>query len=121
MIASQKWVAEVVEAVGGGGEDFTFSSGAGPLHVDLSGQRFSGTIDAGYSIQNGSLVFGIEGDLTGFTGGEGADFQNPLVASPPNQPRVDGRLDALLTARARVGMSVDQLLIYGTATCDATM
>jgi outer membrane immunogenic protein len=102
----------VLNAVPGSGVDFTYSGATTlPSHIDLSRLRFSGTIGTGINFQSGSIVYGVEGDITGISDNETGSVDT-LV---DGYARGTARLDTLLTARARVGVAVDKLLLYGTA------
>lgn len=78
--------------------------------MDLSGWLAGGTIGA--NMQMGSFVLGVEGDVdwTNITG-EG-DAIDPL---DPNPSVPSTKLDWLATLRARAGIAVDNLVLYGTA------
>jgi outer membrane immunogenic protein len=78
----------------------------------LRPNSFIGGIQAGYNVQMGSLVFGIEGDVnfldlrknqTGFSAG---------VPSYTFTRRVD--TDWLITLRPRLGMAFNRTLVYAT-------
>ena len=91
-------------------ETFTYSGTPGlPGSIDLSGSGLAGTLDAGYNLQTGSVVFGLEGDITGLA------RKDSGLSSGANSITVNGTVDMLLTARGRLGISMDKLLIYGTA------
>jgi outer membrane immunogenic protein len=85
----------------------------GPCDPDLSGDGFAGGAIAGYNMQWDDFVVGIEGDW--MWGGETA--QNILDA-------VELSFDNIVTLRARVGVAMDDTLIYitgGYAGVDTTM
>jgi outer membrane immunogenic protein len=67
--------------------------------VDLSG--FEGGVQAGFNLQSGQFVMGIEGDIgiANLDGDRGA---------------IDVSVDSLGSVRARAGFAVNQFLIYGT-------
>ena len=81
-----------------------------------------GGLQAGYSVQSGSIVYGLEGDfafgsIRGSldTGGvvnsvdaSGAANAVPLTAS------LNSKISALITVRGRVGYAFDNMLLYGT-------
>jgi outer membrane immunogenic protein len=82
---------------------------------DVSGGLIGGT--AGYNLQHGSLVYGVEADLDyttikGATSGSPAAIAGCGLAFSIN---CDTKLNWLGTARARVGVAVDRLLPYVTA------
>jgi len=72
---------------------------------------FFGGVHAGYNVQFGAFVVGIEGDVD-FTG---IDGDHDFVAS---DGAIDGTLsldsDWQASLRARAGFAIDRLLIYGT-------
>jgi outer membrane immunogenic protein len=89
--------------------------------TSLSPSGLVGGVQAGYNWQSGSLVFGIEGDIS-FT-----DWDDSGVILDADLGDFDGRFegtDALVTARAdvdflasirgRVGYAFDSVLLYGT-------
>ena len=87
-----------------------------PTSAGLGDAGLVGTINAGYNFQIGGLVFGLEGDATGF-GSHSA--WNWHLSEPGGNTRisdltVNGGLDSLFTIRPRVGIAVDRLLMYGT-------
>jgi outer membrane immunogenic protein len=89
----------------------TFSDENLPIFYDLSNSGFGAGITAGYNFQNGSVVYGIEGDasglgLTSTVTGTGDDSTSYTVTD---------RLDSLLTLRGRLGVVEGKALIYGTA------
>jgi len=67
--------------------------------IDASG--FEGGVQAGFNMQTGQFVMGIEGDI-GFANLDG------------DHGALDASVDSLGSVRARVGFAVDQFLIYGT-------
>jgi outer membrane immunogenic protein len=77
----------------------TFDSTAGDIDAD----GWSGGGFAGYNMQSGSFVYGLEGDI-GYSGVEGR-----LAGTT-----VDAKQTVFGSARARVGYAFDPLLIYGT-------
>lgn len=87
----------------GGYEWGTFDSSAGDIDAD----GWMGGAFVGYNLQNGSIVYGAEGDL-GFSGANGS-----LGAVDVDQG-VFGSL------RARLGYQLDPVLLYGTAGLAAT-
>jgi outer membrane immunogenic protein len=74
--------------------------GAGSAHSsDLDG--FLGGVQAGYNMQTGQFVLGLEGDI----GVSSIDRKHGSTSSS---------IDALGSARARAGFTFDQFLLYGT-------
>lgn len=101
-----------------------YDAGLGP--VDIFNGKPERTIDAsgwlgggqvGFNYQKGSLVVGLEVDGS-FTGMDGAEN---FVIDPDNDKnadytwRIKTRIDALGTARLRLGFANGPLLLYGTA------
>lgn len=88
-----------------GGELSTFSAD------DLTGDGFVGGAHAGYLIQSGSLVYGVEGDI------EFADMKGK-EASPNGAGFSLGdyekNIDWLGSLRLRTGIAVDRALFYAT-------
>ncbi|MGH6684150.1 MAG: outer membrane protein [Pseudolabrys sp.] len=85
--------------VGSGSVKFDFSTGFD------SGRR-SGLIGGGqlgYNWQMGNIVWGLEGDVSG------VDIKNGQT-SP-----MEAQVDLLASIRGRLGLSFDNVLIYGTA------
>lgn len=77
--------------------------------IDRSGPM--GGVQAGFALQSGALVYGIEGDL-GFGGLRGRIDVRAQDASSSGQ--LQSAISTLGTVRARVGYAFDDLLIYGT-------
>jgi outer membrane immunogenic protein len=74
------------------------------------------TLGIGYDIQNGDLVFGLATDiswlhdgLSSWTTGEVSE------AGRTQEVSVWGGLDRLASVRGRAGLSIDRLLLFGTA------
>lgn len=63
-------------------------------------------VTAGYNQQYGNVVAGVEGDIAA------ADVKGSGSAPGPVTGR--SRISALGTARARIGVAADRLLVYGT-------
>jgi outer membrane immunogenic protein len=84
---------------------------------DVSGDGFTGGIQAGYNWQRGNVVFGIEADFNGLDIG-GSQSQSGLVPGGAGQlAQVSTSLSAdwLLTVRARLGVTVTpNVLLYAT-------
>jgi outer membrane immunogenic protein len=86
------WTGFYVGAHAGGGWG---SAGS----TDLWG--YAGGIQGGYAMQQGQFVMGLEGDI-GFAGIDGS------------KGAIDASIDSLGSARVRVGVALDQFLLYGT-------
>jgi outer membrane immunogenic protein len=92
-------------------EDFdpgdTFAAdGAGPFDLDLDG--FLGGGQIGYNLQSGSIVFGLEGDISF------VDWSDKVSFDPDNEA-VSAETDFVGTLRGRLGFAMDNLLLFGTA------
>lgn len=72
-----------------------------------------GGLDAGFNMQSGAFVFGLEGDLSAVDG-TGAS-RTGTSTSGGTVVNVTTSLDALMTARARAGIAVDRLMFFATA------
>ncbi|MBX9845616.1 MAG: outer membrane beta-barrel protein [Xanthobacteraceae bacterium] len=66
----------------------------------------------GYSRQIGRVVWGVEGDWSWFDASRSNSFSSTAPAVLP--ATVDQKIQWLASARARGGIAVDQLLLYGT-------
>ena len=99
---SSSW-SGIYAGVFGGHEWGTFDSTAG----DIDANGWMGGAFVGYNLQNGSIVYGAEGDL-GFSGASGT------VGAVELDQGVFGSL------RARLGYQLDPVLLYGTAGLAAT-
>ena len=77
--------------------------------IDRSGPM--GGVQAGFALQSGSLVYGLEGDL-GFGSLRGRMDVRTQDAS--SSGRLESAITTLGTVRGRVGYAFDDLLIYGT-------
>jgi outer membrane immunogenic protein len=66
---------------------------------------------AGYNIQTGNFVFGIEGDLQGVNASSTTSVAS-VVGGPSQESTLN--ISYLGTARLRVGYAVESLLFYGT-------
>jgi outer membrane immunogenic protein len=72
-----------------------------------------GGIQFGYNWLSGSVVYGFETDFT-LSGQRGSSAVNYLALGIPVTTTQDVRLDWFGTFRARVGVTMDTWLIYGT-------
>ncbi|WP_176083226.1 outer membrane protein [Martelella sp. HB161492] len=79
----------------------TFKSG------DFNASGYGGTLFGGYNLQDGSVVYGVEGDLSNSS-------QEQSVGNAHFEQGWNGSL------RGRVGYSFDPILLYGTAGVAAT-
>ena len=74
--------------------------------------RFMGGGFAGYNVQYGGLVLGVEGDIAGILGGRAVSSRQPTIvpglnASTASDPQ------SIATVAGRVGLALDNWLIYG--------
>lgn len=90
-----------------------FSNRFDRTSFDLSGGTIGGTIGA--QIQQGYVVLGVEADL-GWASIEGSGRVIPAIAGVPGPLtlNVSTSIDAVGTARLRVGAAIGNLLLYGT-------
>jgi outer membrane immunogenic protein len=109
------WTGFYVGLEGGGGwdraeqSDIAFRSGP----YNTSGYLAGGTV--GYNWQSGHAVFGLEGDLSasgisGSTPGTNPVF-GPCGGAPP---QCHSSIDAIGTARGRIGYAWSRVLVYAT-------
>ncbi len=83
--------------------------GAGTSPASFGSQGGFGGGQAGYNWQNGSLVFGIEGDI------QAADISGSATATGTGGPATaNNKLDWFGTVRGRLGFTVGTALLYGT-------
>ncbi|MFW6028514.1 MAG: outer membrane protein, partial [bacterium] len=92
-------------------EFLTFSS-------DLTADGLVGGAQAGYNWQAGSLVFGIEGDIS-FTDWDDSSvvFDEPLDDFGIEADAVgvvSADIDMLASVRGRIGYAMDTVMVYGT-------
>jgi outer membrane immunogenic protein len=76
-------------------------------------QGFAGGGTLGVNLQSGRLVYGLETDLSWLT--NKSSFVDPNGALNNFYPSATNRLNYLGTVRGRLGLAVDNTLIYGTA------
>ncbi len=74
---------------------------------------------AGYNVQFGSFVVGVEGDIEGVFGDDDDDYGTLLVRTTPTGPNLAytigaNQLDWQGSIRARAGFAFDRTLIYAT-------
>ncbi|TPW29731.1 porin family protein [Martelella alba] len=74
---------------------------------DFNASGFGGTLFGGYNLQDGSVVYGVEGDLSNSS-------QEQTIGAAHFEQGWNGSM------RGRVGYSLDPVLIYGTAGVAAT-
>jgi outer membrane immunogenic protein len=84
---------------------------------DLDHDTVFGGIQAGFNLQTGMIVFGLEADVA-LLGDETTTFTTEFNAGPPGSApvvtRVRSDLDYLATVRGRVGVTFDRLLVFAT-------
>ena len=73
-----------------------------------------GGMQAGYQLQSGALVYGLEADIAigDIRGKQSADG---VLNAAPAKARLEAQTSMFGTLRARVGFAYDRLHIYGTA------
>jgi outer membrane immunogenic protein len=86
-----------------------------PLERSFDGNGFLGGFQAGVNAQFGSVVVGVEGDVSwmkidGAFRSTSSGFGGALTTSEG----VSAKLDWLATLRARLGWAFDRFLVYGT-------
>ena len=83
------------------------------IKAQLGGSGVIGGLQAGYSLQTGGMVVGVEADIAkaSLRGSQGADG---VLDTAPAKARLEGRTDMVATLRGRIGYAFDHLLIYGT-------
>jgi outer membrane immunogenic protein len=89
---------------------------AGVQRIKASG--FTGGFEAGYNVQSGNWVFGLEGDIESFhLSGKATSGPIVYLSAPPSTFTVNSSVssDWLATVRGRVGfLATPALLLYGT-------
>lgn len=83
------------------------------ISATLSRSGSLGGLQAGYQLQSGSVVYGVEADLAvaGLRGSQSADG---VLNSAPANARLDAKTGMVGTMRGRIGYAVDRFLVYGT-------
>jgi outer membrane immunogenic protein len=80
------------------------------------GDGFLAGVHAGYNVQLGSFVVGVEGDIEGVFGDDDDDFDGVIIG--PNGPVTysiaSSSIDWQGSIRARAGFAFDRALIYAT-------
>jgi outer membrane immunogenic protein len=92
------WTGFYIGAMGGYAKENTTGIGA------LSGGLAGGTV--GYNWQTGMMVYGLEADAA--WSNVGATVGNPAFVAATD------KINDLGTARGRIGVAFDQILLYGT-------
>lgn len=94
------------------GDSTTFSRGS---IGDLDSDGWFGGLQAGYNLQSGMIVFGVEADIQG---GDIGDDISGSYSNPNGFIPLDGStsldVDWFGTVRGRLGANFDRLLVYGT-------
>lgn len=89
---------------------------AGVQSIKANG--FTGGFEAGYNVQSGKWVFGLEGDIESFhLSGKATSGPIVYLSAPPSTFTVNSSVssDWLATVRGRVGfLATPALLLYGT-------
>jgi outer membrane immunogenic protein len=83
----------------------------------LNTSGFTGGVQVGYNLQQGSIVWGVESDFQ-YLGLKGSNsITSPFPSTPASSYTVATSVstDWLFTARGRLGWTVRNLLLYGTA------
>jgi outer membrane immunogenic protein len=98
----------------GSGLCTTYLAGGGFPPVSLSPKGFNGGGQAGYNRQVSNFVLGLETDFQG----SGVKDSNSQTTTPPccipGTSRLEHKLRWFGTVRGRVGVPIDNWLIYGT-------
>ena len=109
------------------GSDFEFANGSllfdgattngdgGPLPTLFSLNRLSGqvSVDAGYNLQRGNFVYGVEGEFGLLNGGTA--HSSGMTPSGFTTVTTDTSLSSIMSLRARGGIAADRLLFFATA------
>lgn len=85
-----------------------------PISAELRGSGAIGGAQAGYVLQNGAIVYGLEADMAkaSLRGRQSVDGQ---LNAAPATARLEAKTEMVATLRGRIGYAFDRLLIYGTA------
>lgn len=97
----------------------TYDPGTGPMpeiwdrpRQDIGAEGWLGGAHAGFTRQTGSLVWGLEADISG---GDLSASRTAFTASEEVSWRIKAEIDALGTVRARLGyLLTPAVLVYGT-------
>jgi outer membrane immunogenic protein len=84
-----------------------------PTAFALDGAGAGIGLTAGYNLQSGQFVYGLEGDVSVLHGAGGTTAQTSTNGD--TTVTVTSSLDNLVTLRARAGVTVDRLLLFATA------
>jgi outer membrane immunogenic protein len=78
---------------------------------------FAGGAQAGYNLQSGTMVYGLEADLSAFELNGSRTVTQEYNTAPGMHFALEQsvRTDWLLTVRPRVGVAISDFFIYGTA------
>jgi len=101
--------AGVLAAMGTATQDYTYDFGEGTetwTGEDLEGNMYG--VFAGYNIQNGGFVFGVEGAYS--MGSIGRSYTPPQAAYEEGE-----ELTSVIDLKARAGIAAGDALIYGFA------
>jgi opacity protein-like surface antigen len=95
--------------IGGAWSDGTLTDNNLGASWNPGGTGFIGGVQAGYNLQAGNFLFGVEGDFDGttFTGTTGP------VATPLGLVQASANKNWITTLAARVGIAQDRWLVYG--------
>lgn len=81
------------------------------------GDGFLAGVHAGYNVQLGSFVVGVEGDIEGVFGDDDDDFDGVIIGPgglPVTYSIASSSIDWQGSLRARAGFAFDRALIYAT-------
>ncbi len=84
-----------------------------PISKDLYRSGGAAGVEAGYALQSGALVYGVEADLA-LANLRGRQDAVGYVQTTPFAVGLEAKTNALGTLRGRVGYALDKLLVYGT-------
>ena len=102
--------------------DTGYFDGSSVTSIDKAGKAdydetsFTGGGQIGYNFQHDNLVIGVEGDLNylGLNTSDSASAVYPCCAPDSFTVKQDLSVDWLATARGKLGVAVNQVLLYGT-------
>ncbi len=77
-------------------------------------KRFNGGVQAGYNVQSGSLVWGLEADINSMRLNKSAVTTTTPAGFAPLTSTTTVDTDWMATMRARLGFAMDRTLIYVT-------
>jgi opacity protein-like surface antigen len=95
--------------IGGAWSNSTLTNNNIDISWNPGGTGFIGGLQAGYNLQAGNFLYGVEGDFdwTTFTGMSGA------IATPLGVIQASVNKNWLATGAARLGITSDRMLVYG--------